>query len=72
VKTLSGTYSLKVPAGSQSGQKLRLRGKGMPNPKGAPGDLYAVLKIVVPKKLSKEEKDLFRRLGEVSRFNPRG
>jgi curved DNA-binding protein len=44
----------------------------MPNPKGAPGDLYAVLKIVVPKKLSKEEKDLFRRLGEVSRFNPRG
>ncbi|SMC25382.1 curved DNA-binding protein [Desulfacinum hydrothermale DSM 13146] len=72
VKAPTGTYSLKVPAGSQSGQKLRLRGKGMPNPKGAPGDLYAVLKIVVPKRLTKEEKDLFRRLAQVSRFDPRG
>lgn len=71
VKTLGGTFSLKVPPGSQSGQKLRLRGKGMPNPKGGAGDLYAVLKIVVPKRLSREEKALFEKLKEVSDFDPR-
>lgn len=71
VTTLGGTFSLKVPAGSQSGQKLRLRGKGMPNPRGTAGDLYAVLKIVVPKKLTREEKTLFEKLRDVSTFNPR-
>ena len=44
--TLAGEVTLKVPPGTQSGQKLRLRGKGMPNPKGAPGDLYAIVSIV--------------------------
>lgn len=71
VKTLGGAFSLKIPAGSQSGQKLRLRGKGMPNPKGGAGDLYAVLKIVVPKKLTREEKVLFEKLMETSTFDPR-
>lgn len=71
VTTLGGTFSLKVPSGSQSGQKLRLRGKGMPNPKGTAGDLYAVLKIVVPKKLTRDEKTLFEKLRDVSTFNPR-
>ncbi|ROQ89602.1 DnaJ C-terminal domain-containing protein [Desulfosoma caldarium] len=71
VRTLGGTYALKIPAGSQSGQKLRLRGKGMPNPRGAPGDLYAVLKIVVPKKLTREEKTLFEKLKDISGFDPR-
>lgn len=71
VTTLGGTFSLKVPPGSQSGQKLRLRGKGMPNPKGTAGDLYAVLKIVVPKKLTRDEKALFEKLRDVSTFNPR-
>ncbi len=40
--TLAGAVTLKVPPGTQSGQKLRLRGKGMPHPKGTAGDLYAV------------------------------
>lgn len=71
VTTLGGTFSLKVPPGSQSGQKLRLRGKGMPNPKGTAGDLYAVLKIVVPKKLTRDEKALFEKLRDVSTFHPR-
>ncbi len=71
VPTLSGTVTLKVPPGTQSGQKLRLRGRGMPNPKGAAGDFYVIAAIMVPKTVSKEEKELFERLREVSAFNPR-
>ncbi len=71
VKAPGGSYSLKIPPGTQSGQKFRLRGKGMPNPKGAAGDFYAVAKIMVPKKLTRKERELFERLREVSRFNPR-
>ncbi|MDY6908996.1 MAG: DnaJ C-terminal domain-containing protein [Thermodesulfobacteriota bacterium] len=71
LQTLSGPVTLKIPAGTQSGQKLRLRGKGMPNPRGTAGDLYAVVKIVVPKRLSKKERELFEALREASSFNPR-
>lgn len=49
VPTLGGPVRMKVPAGIQSGQKLRLRGRGMPNLKGALGDLFAVVQIRVPK-----------------------
>jgi len=68
---LSGPVTLKVPAGTQSGQKLRLRGKGMPNPKGSPGDLYVEVQIKLPKKLTPKEKALFEKLKAVSKFNPR-
>lgn len=47
VPTLTGTVRLKVPAGAQSGQRLRLRAKGVPHPDGA-GDLYVVLELVAP------------------------
>jgi curved DNA-binding protein len=43
----------------------------MPGPRGGHGDLYAVLKIEVPKKLTDEERELFERLAEVSQFSPR-
>jgi curved DNA-binding protein len=43
----------------------------MPNPKGQPGDLYAVVKIMVPKRLKKRERELFEELGRVSDFDPR-
>jgi curved DNA-binding protein len=67
VRTLDGdTVRLKVPAGSSSGRKLRLRGQGMPG-----GDLYATVMIHVPKKLSKDERKAYERLAEVSRFDPR-
>jgi curved DNA-binding protein len=66
VRTLDGTAEVKVPAGTSSGRKLRLRGEGM-----AGGDLYAVVQIHVPKRLSSEERELFERLAEVSDFNPR-
>jgi len=71
LSTLSGPVALKVPAGARSGQKLRLRGKGMPSPRGTPGDLYVVVQIQVPGKLSPREKELFEELRQVSHFNPR-
>jgi curved DNA-binding protein len=72
VPTLEGKVSLKVPPGSRAGQKLRVRGKGLPRPKAAePGDLYAVLQIVTPSVLSEREKELYRQLAEASSFNPR-
>lgn len=71
VSTLAGPVTLKVPPGSQSGQKMRLRGKGMPNPKGAPGNLYVVLNIMVPRHPSARERELFEKLQETSSFNPR-
>lgn len=71
VPTLEGGVSMKVPAGSRSGQKLRIAGKGLPKPGGGSGDLYAVLTIVVPAALSERDKSLYEALREASRFDPR-
>ena len=70
VPTPDGQAAIQIPAGSESGHRLRLRGKGLPN-RTAPGDLFAVLRIVVPKRLSAKEKELFEELGKVSTFRPR-
>jgi len=72
IPTLDGRVSVKVPAGSRAGQKLRVRGKGLPRPGGGEGDLYAVLQIVTPSVLSEREKQLYRELQQASSFNPRG
>ena len=72
VPTLDGPVRIKIPAGTSSGRKIRLKGKGFPNPRGASGDLYAELRIVVPETLTAEEEELFRRLSEVSDFGPKG
>jgi curved DNA-binding protein len=71
VPTLSGTARLKVPAGSSSGRRLRLRGQGLPSADGSAGDLYAVLAVHVPKRLTKKERELFEQLAAVSKFDPR-
>jgi curved DNA-binding protein len=71
VPTLEGHVKMKVPAGSRSGQKLRLAGKGLPKPGGGAGDLYAVLTIEVPGTLTEREKKLYEELRQVSRFDPR-
>ena len=52
VPTLNGSVEMTIPAGSQGGQRLRLRGKGMPRQGDGGGDLYVKLKIVVPPKLT--------------------
>lgn len=71
VPTLEGTAKVKVPAGSSSGRRLRLRGQGYPDAKGGRGDLYASVRIVVPKHLSARERELFEQLAEASSFDAR-
>jgi curved DNA-binding protein len=71
VSTLTGTAQVRVPAGSSSGRRLRLRGRGLPAGDGKRGDLYATVEIAVPKELSDEERELFEKLAAVSDFNPR-
>jgi len=71
VDTPDGEAKVKVPAGTSSGRRLRLRGRGLPNPRGKPGDLYAEAQIMVPPKLSRRERDLFEQLAAVSDFDPR-
>ena len=66
VPTLDGSARVKVPAGSSCGRKLRLRGEGLGG-----GDLYAHVKIEVPKKLTKDERRLFEELAGTSKFDPR-
>jgi molecular chaperone DnaJ len=72
VPTPDGAISLKVPAGSQEGKLLRVRGRGAPrlNESGK-GDLLARLKISVPTKLTKAEREAIENLQKVSRENPR-
>jgi curved DNA-binding protein len=71
VPTLTGTARVKVPKGSSSGRRLRLRGQGLPGPRDEQGDLYAEIRIHVPRRLSSRERELFEQLAEVSTFNPR-
>lgn len=72
VPTLEQKVRLKIPAGTRSGQQLRLSGRGLPRPRAGRGDLYAVVQIVVPAKLSERERALFKQLEETSAFDPRG
>jgi curved DNA-binding protein len=72
VSTLSGSAQVRVPAGSSTGRRLRLRGQGMPDGRGGHGDLYADLQVMVPSKLSEQERRLFEQLASTSRFDPRG
>jgi molecular chaperone DnaJ len=72
VPTPDGPISLKVPAGSQEGKLLRVRGRGAPKLKGAGrGDLLARVRVNVPTKLTKAEREALENLKKVSRENPR-
>jgi len=65
VPTLTGRATLKIPAGTQNGQKFRLKGQGVPKTKSKPaGNLYVSVKVLIPKNLSPEAKDLFEQLRE--------
>ena len=69
VPTIDGNVALKIPAGTQSGTKLRLRGRGTKNPKGGSqrGDQYVICNVVVPTSLSSEEKKLIEELGNLEK-----
>jgi curved DNA-binding protein len=71
VPTLGGRVSIKIPAGAQGGQKLRVRGHGLPRRGGGRGDLYVVLYVQVPQRVSESERALWERLARESRFSPR-
>jgi curved DNA-binding protein len=71
VPTPAGSARVDLPAGSSSGRRLRLRGYGLPDPDGPPGDLYAEIRIVVPPSLGPAERELFARLAAESGFDPR-
>ncbi len=60
-----GRVALKVPSGTQDGRTLRLRGKGAPKLKGGHGDLHVRLRLQVPDKLTKEQRELFENLAEI-------
>ena len=63
---------MRIPAGTQNGQQLRLRGRGLPKGKsGERGDLYVVIHIALPTTLTDEERTQWERLAQVSRFDPR-
>jgi curved DNA-binding protein len=69
VPTLAGRVDLKVPAGAWSGQKLRLRGRGMPGKPAA--DQYVVLQIVTPPADSEVRREFYRKMARAMPFNPR-
>jgi curved DNA-binding protein len=71
VPTLDGRVNIKIPAGTASGQKLRVRGRGRLQRAGAHGDLFVVTKIVVPAKISEAQKKLWEQLARESKFDPR-
>lgn len=71
VPTLEGPVEMTVPPGTQSGQRLRLRGQGLNRRGGGRGDEYAKLKIVNPPRLTAAERELFEKLKAASRFNAR-
>lgn len=68
---INDTASIYVPKGIQSGEKVRIPGKGYKDGKGGRGDLIAEVKIMVPKQLSEAEKSIYQELSEISNFNPR-
>ena len=72
IPCLDGAYKVKVEPGTQSGTVVRLRGKGLPtvNGYGGTGDLYVKFAVWVPKKLSKEEKDLVEAMRSKEGFKP--
>lgn len=69
VPTLGGSVELRIPAGSQSGRKLRLKGRGLPG--DPPGDQYVTLKIVTPAAHTEAARALYERMAQELPMNPR-
>ncbi len=64
--TLDGEVMIKMPPGIQDGQKLRVRGKGMPKRDGTNGDLYIRIKIEIPRNLTSKQKELWEELAKLN------
>ena len=71
VQTIDDETKVYIPQGIQSGEKIKIPGKGYKHINGTRGDLIAEIKVMVPKKLTAQEKEIFEKLKEISDFNPR-
>jgi curved DNA-binding protein len=71
IPTLQLPVNIKIPPGTQNGQRLRVKGRGLPSRDAASGDLFVVARIAMPKELTETERELWEKLGRESRFNPR-
>lgn len=71
INSIDDKVSIYVPQGIESGEKVRIPGKGYKDGKGSRGDLIAEIKILVPKKPSEEELELYEKMKELSKFDPR-
>jgi curved DNA-binding protein len=71
IPTLDGPINIKIPVGTQNGQRLRVRGKGMPQREGGRGDLNVVVRVEVPERVTERERELWAQLAKESKFNPR-
>lgn len=71
VQSIDEETKVYIPQGIESGEKIRIPGKGYKIGKGTRGDLVAEIKIMVPKKLTNEEIEIYKKLNEISNFNPR-
>jgi curved DNA-binding protein len=71
VPTLSGALKIKIPPGTQNGQRLRIKARGLPGRNDEAGDLYVVARIQMPKEIGEKEKAMWEQLAQASSFNPR-
>jgi curved DNA-binding protein len=71
VQTPDGEAKVEIPAGTSTGRRLRLRNRGLPNPRGSAGHFFAEARVMVPSSLSPEERRLFTELAATSDFDPR-
>lgn len=71
IETIGETIFLHIPKGIESGEKIKIPNKGYKDGKGGRGELIANVQIMVPKNPTEEEKKLFKRLNDISKFNPR-
>ena len=71
VQSIDDETKVYIPQGIQSGEKIRIPNKGYQSSKTTRGDLVAEIKIVVPKQLTQQEEKIFKKLNEISNFNPR-
>lgn len=72
INTIGESTRIHIPKGISSGEKIRINGKGYKDGKGGRGDLIAEIRITVPKKLTKEEEEIYKKLNQITKFEPRG
>ena len=71
INTIDAETKIYIPQGVQSGEKIRIPGKWYKHTNGTRGDLIAEVKVMVPKKLTSEEREIFEKLNKISNFSPR-